>query len=73
MNNVLGPPPPSGVHAAESGGPCRTGLQGDSSVYDVTIISMDCSSSLRGQKTDTFQMCLEYDPISPFSVLSLWS
>ena len=75
VGSVLGPPPPSGVHAAVSGGkgPCRTGLHSDSSVHDVTIINMDCFPSLRGRNTDTFQMCLECDAISASSVLPLWS
>ena len=54
-------------------GPCRTGLHSDSSVHDVTIINMDCFPSLRGQNTDTFQMCLECDAISASSLLPLWS
>ena len=48
VGSVLGPPPPSGVYAAVSGGkgPCRTGLHSDSSVHDVTFINMDRSPVL---------------------------
>lgn len=43
VGSVVGPPLPSGVHAAESGGkrPCRTRLHSGFSVHDVTIINMD--------------------------------